>query len=121
LEKVKQLLTPTIARLRDLDSRAWSTATWAAPFIIQLVLAAMIIVLCLSGKVPPYVTNSSYSGGPAWFLAIAAVTTLVSVPISGLLLRSRSSRVRGMALSVMGSAAIVLIGAIAYAFCVIRW
>jgi hypothetical protein len=118
---VKHILMSTIAHLRDLDSSVWSTATWAAPFIVQLVLGATIIALCLSGKVPPYLTNSSYSGGPVWFLTVPAVTALVSVPISGLLLRSRSSRVRGIALSIAGSAAIVLIGAIVFAFCVIRW
>jgi len=34
----------TIARLRDLDSRAWTAATWAAPFTIQLVLGVMFLV-----------------------------------------------------------------------------
>jgi ABC-type polysaccharide/polyol phosphate export permease len=89
--------------------------------MVQLVLGAMIIALCLSEKVPPYITNSSYSGGPAWFLLVPAVIALLSLPISGLLLRSQSSRVRGIALSVAGSAAIVLFGAIVFALWVIRW
>jgi hypothetical protein len=112
---------PTVARLRELDSRTWSTATWTSPLVVQLVLGAMIIALWLSRKVPSYLTTSSYSGGPGWFLAVTAVTVFVSVSIGGLLFRSRSSRIRGIGLSITGSAAIVLIGAIAYAFWIIRW
>lgn len=111
----------TIARLRDLDTRTWRAATWTAPFIIQFGLGAMVITICVSGKIPCYTTIGAYSSETVWFLAVAAVAALVSALISGLLLRSPSSCIRGMALSVAGSAAIIFIGAIIYAFWVLRW
>lgn len=107
--------------LRELDERTWSTAAWTTPIMIQLVLGAVTIALVLTDTVPPYVTNSSYSGGPVWFLIVAAVPALISVPVGSLLLTSRSSRVRGLALSFAGSAAIILVGAIMYASWVVRW
>lgn len=63
----------TITRLRSLDSRAWTAATWTAPFTVQLVLGAMFIVLWLLGKMPPFTrydveTHSSYVGERAWLL-----------------------------------------------------
>lgn len=93
----------TITRLRSLDSRAWTTATWSAPFTVQIELGAMFIVLWLLGKTPPFTrydieTHSTYVGGRAWLLAGAAVTALGSAPVSGLLLRSQSSRIRAVAL-----------------------
>ncbi len=111
----------SIVRLRELDSRAWSTATWAAPLAVQLVLGAMVIALVLLGKVPAYLTTSDRTGGPAWFLGIATATVLTSALVGGLLFRSRSPRVQGIALSIAGSAAVALIGVITFALWVIRW
>jgi hypothetical protein len=117
---------PSAAWLRDLDSRVWATATWATPFSVQLVLGAMFIALWLLGKVPPFttynvVTHSTYVGERAWLLTGAVITALVSIPVSGLLLRSHSSRTRGVALSIVSSTAIVFIGAIIFAFWLLRW
>jgi hypothetical protein len=112
---------PTIARLRDLDSRAWSTATWAVPFMFQLVSGTMFIALWLLGKAPYFMTHNAETGGRAWLLTAAAVTALIWVPVSGLLLMSRSSRVRGIGMGVAGSVAIVLIGTIVFAFWILRW
>lgn len=116
----------TTARLRDLDFRAWTAATWAAPFTVQLVLGAMFIVLWLLGKAPPFTsynveTHSTSVGERAWLLTGATVTALVSALVSGLLLSSQSSRARVAALSTAGSAAVVLVGAIVYAFWFLRW
>lgn len=117
-----RILRPPTSQLRDMDSRAWSTATLASPFMVQLVLGAMLIILWLLGKAPPFMTHSgTYSGERAWFLTAAAVSTLLWVPVSGLLFRSGSSRVRGVALSVVGSASIVLIGSVVFAFWALRW
>jgi hypothetical protein len=112
---------PPITRLRDLDTLAWSTATWTTPLIVQLVLGAMFIALWLLGKAAPFMTHGSYSGERALLLTAAAVTALVSVAISGSLIMSRSSRVHGAAMSIAGSAAIVLIGSIGFAFWILRW
>ncbi|PIJ31041.1 hypothetical protein BMW24_021610 [Mycobacterium heckeshornense] len=111
---------PSINSLRDLDSRVWSTATWALPFVVQLVLGAMFIVLWLLGKVPPFTTHSAYEGERAWFISGAAVTMVASAVVSGLLLTSRSPCVRGVALSAVGSGTIVLIGSIVYAIWELR-
>jgi hypothetical protein len=81
----------------------------------------MLIALWLLGKAPFFIPHSADAGERAWFLTATAVTALILVPISGLLLRSRSSRTRGVAVSVAGSVAIVLIGTIAFAFWVLRW
>lgn len=111
---------PPITPLRDMDSRAWSTATWAMPFMVQLVLGAMFLVLWLFGKAPPFTTHSAYAGERAWFLSGAAATAIASVLISGLLFTSRSSRIRGAALSIVGAGTVVLVGAIVFAFCALR-
>lgn len=116
----------SLNRLRSMDSRAWTAATWAAPFTFQLVLGAMFIVLWLLGKMPPFTrydveTHSSHVSERVWLLVGAALTALLAVPVSGVLLRSQSSRVRATALSIAGSAAVVLVGAIIYAFWLLRW
>ena len=38
------------ARLRTLDSRAWSTATWLAPLTTQIILALVILTSWIFGK-----------------------------------------------------------------------
>jgi hypothetical protein len=110
-----------IARLRGLDARAWSTATWAVPFMFQLVLGAMFIALWLLGKMPYFMAHNADTGGRAWLLTAAALAALIWVPVSGLLLGLRSSRLRGVGLSVVGSIAIVFIGTIIFAFWILRW
>lgn len=115
------MLMPLITRLPDLDSRFWLTATWAAPFMFQLVLGAMLIALWLLGKVPYFMAHSADAGGRARFLTAAAVAALIWVPVSGLLLISRSPRVRGIGMGATGSVVIVLIGTIIIAFWVLRW
>ncbi|MGH3967956.1 MAG: hypothetical protein ACRDTV_07555 [Mycobacterium sp.] len=102
---------PLIAQLRDLDSRAWCTATWGAPFTVEIVVGAMVIVLWLLGK-----TQRFFPHDRAWFLTGTVITALASALTSGLLLTSASSRVRGIALSVAGSAVVVLVGGILLAF-----
>ena len=41
---------PSVARIRHLDTQAWRTATWSAPFVVQLVVAALLILMWLLGK-----------------------------------------------------------------------
>jgi hypothetical protein len=103
---------PSIAQLRDLDSHTWRTATWSAPFTVELVVGAMVIVLWLLGK-----TEYFFAPDRAWFLTGTVITAVVSALTSGLLLTSSSSRVRGLGLSVAGSTAVVLAGGIIVAFC----
>jgi hypothetical protein len=71
----------------------------------------MVVVLWVLGKTKFFPMN-----GRAWFLTGTVVTVLASAPISGSLLTSSSSRVHGLALSVAGSAVVVLVGGIILAF-----
>jgi hypothetical protein len=115
------MLIPLINQLRDPDSRFWPTATWAVPFMFQLVLGAMLLALWLLGKVPYFTAHNADTGGRAWLLTAASVAALIWVPVSGLLIRSRSSRIRGIGMSVAGSVVIVLIGTVVFAFWILRW
>jgi len=104
-----------ISRARDVDARAWSAATWATPFVTQLLLALVVATSWLWGKVFVDVQ------GILQFLSAAAVVLLVSAVTCGALLRSASSRARGVALSVAGSYVVVFLGGIVYGFWVLQW
>lgn len=104
-----------ISRARDVDARAWSSATWATPFVTQLLLALVVATSWLCGKVFVDVH------GVLQFLSAAAVVLLVSAITCGALLRSASSRARGVALSVAGSYVVVFLGGIVYGFWVLQW
>lgn len=106
---------PPIAGLRDMDDRAWSTATWTAPIIAPLVLGTMFILLWLLGKLPVFPVHEC-----AWFIAGAVVTPLISTPVSIAMLTSSSSRIRGLALSIIGSSVVVVIGGVIAGFLVFR-
>lgn len=106
---------PTIARLRHLDNRVWATATWSAPVVSPIVLGGMFILLWLIGKLPAFTIHER-----AWFITGAVITVIVSGPVIGVMLRSRSSYVRGLALSLAGSSAIVLVGGIIAGFLIFR-
>jgi hypothetical protein len=106
---------PTIARLRDLDDHAWTTATWSAPFIGPVVLGGMFVLLWLLGKLPALAIHER-----AWFITGAVATVIVSAPVVGAMSRSRSSRVRGLALSLAGSSVIVLVGGTIASFLIFR-
>jgi hypothetical protein len=100
---------------RELDDRAWSAATWATPFVIQPLLALVIATSWAWGKVLFDVH------GILQFLLAAAVVLLVSAITCARLLRSASSRARGVALSVAGSYVVVFLGGIIYVFWIQRW
>jgi hypothetical protein len=104
-----------ISRARDVDARAWSAATWATPFVTQLLLALVVATSWMVGKV--------FVGahGALLFLSAAAVVLIVSAATCGALLRSASPRARGVALSVAGSYVVVFLGGIVYGFWVLRW
>lgn len=110
---------PTFVRPHDLDARAWRTATWSAPFVIQLVLGLLLVALWLLGKWP-YATHSAHAGERTWMLTATAITTLASLVTSALLMRSPSARHRGLSLSLAGSSAVVVLGGILFAFLVLR-
>ncbi len=107
---------PSVARIRHLDTQAWRTATWSAPFVVQLVVAALLILMWLLGKWT-FAQHSTFEAERALLLTATGIAALGSLAISGvLLLISRSSRGRGLAVSLAGSATVVLIGGAIYAF-----
>ncbi|MGV0738070.1 hypothetical protein ABQF35_15110 [Mycobacterium syngnathidarum] len=59
--------------------------------------------------------------GSALFLTIAVIIMLAALLASGSLLISQSSRAHGLALSVTGSSAVVLLGGMVYGFWIIGW
>ncbi len=75
-----------------------------------------IVVLWLVGKSPAFAVHER-----TWLLTGAMGTAIASLAISCALLASRSSHLRGAALSIAGSSVIVLAGCVAYGFLVLRW
>ncbi|WP_425004137.1 hypothetical protein [Mycolicibacterium sp. S3B2] len=98
----------------SLDSRAWATATLSAPLVTQLVLALLIASAWLLGK---------WFFGPALplFAASAIGVFVLCAVATFVLIRSTSSRARGMALSVAGSYVVVLAGATLYGIWMLPW
>ncbi|WP_193044297.1 hypothetical protein [Mycolicibacterium baixiangningiae] len=104
-----------LERLNGLDSRAWRTATWSAPFVTQGVLALIIVVSWLLGR------WLDAADDVILFMLSAAVAFVVCAVLCGALTRSASSRARGLAMSVAGSFAAVLVGGLMYGFWILAW
>lgn len=109
---------PSILRVRDLDARAWRTATLSAPFVVQIVLGLLLATMWLLGK-GPFTTASGHSER-GWMLTSVAITTAVSLAVAAVLLPSMSPRNRGLSLSIAASSAVVLIGGTVYAYLILR-
>jgi hypothetical protein len=101
--------------MRDSDASLWSAATWAAPFVVQIVVGMAIAFSWLAGRYVPEVH------GFAQYVSGAAATLVLAAAVGGLLLVSTSSRGRGIAISIFGSLAVTLIGGLLYGFWVIGW
>jgi hypothetical protein len=104
-----------VARLNQLDSRAWRTATWLAPVLTQLLLALVIVTSWLVGKWFPG------TRAVVLFLVGAAVTSVLCAGAAAALFRSTSSRAQGIALSLGGCFAVVLVGGLVYGFWSLAW
>lgn len=110
---------PSVAWVRDLDGRAWRTATWSVPFVVQVVLGMLFLAMWALGTWP-FPTHSPYHGERAWMLTATVITTLMSLVFVAALLQSPAPRRRALALSLAGSSAVVLIGATVYAYVILR-
>lgn len=106
-------------RSKGFDAPVWRTATLSAPFMVQAVLAVLLIAMWLLGKWP-FETHSAYAGERAWMLTATAITTLTSLLVSAALLRSRSPRNRGLGLSLASCSVVVLAGGTIFAYMVLR-
>lgn len=107
------------ARVKFFDACAWRTATWSAPFVVQLILGMLLIAMWLLGKWP-FETHSAYAGERAWMLTASVITTLGALLISAALLRSPSPRNRGLGLSVASCSVSVLLGGAIFAYLTLR-
>lgn len=102
-----------------LDARAWRTATWSAPFVVQLVLGMLLIAMWLLGKWP-FETHSAYAGERAWMLTSTVITTLAALLIGVAFLRSPSPRNRGLGVSIASCSVVVLAGGTIFAYLFLR-
>jgi NO-binding membrane sensor protein with MHYT domain len=109
---------PSIPRLSDLDAGAWRMATLSVPFVVQIVLGLELAAMWALGM-GPFTTESGRSER-TWMFTATVITTLVSLVVSALLLRSASSRNRGLGLSVAASAVVVIVGGTVYACLILR-
>ncbi|WP_231588634.1 hypothetical protein [Mycobacterium nebraskense] len=101
-----------------MDAQAWRTATLSAPFVVQIVLGLLLATMWALGK--GLFTTENGRGERGWMLTAAVITTVVSLGLAAALLRSPAPRNHGLALSIAGSSAVVLIGGIVYAYLVLR-
>lgn len=108
----------SFVRRYGLDARGWRTATVSAPFVVQIVLALLLLAMWALGKW--LFTTESGRSERAWMLTALLVTTVVTLAVSGALLRSPSPARRGLSLSIAGSLAIVLSGGAVYAYMILR-
>lgn len=110
---------PSSVRSKSLDARGWRTATLSAPFVIQGLLALLIVNAWLLGKWP-FGTHSASAGERPWLSAALLVTTVEGLLISAVLRTAQSSRRRGLSLSVASCSAVLLIGGAVFAYEVLR-
>jgi hypothetical protein len=82
-------------------------------------LGVLLVVMWLLGKWP-FDTHSAHAGERAWMLTATVVTTLASLLVGAALLRSVSSRNRGLGLSTVSCSAVLLAGGTIFAYLVLR-
>lgn len=100
------------------DTRTWRTATLSAPFVVQGLVALLIINMWLLGK-GPFTTESGHSER-AWILAATVITIVESALVTGALLVSPSSRRRGLALSTASCSVAVIVGVAIFGYLILR-
>lgn len=105
----------SLGRLRALDSRAWSTATWLAPLTTQIILALVILTSWTFGQ--------RFLGSPALlqFFVGAAAVFIVCVVTAIPLVRTATPRAQGIAISIAGGYAVVMVGGLLYGFWIMGW
>ena len=82
--------------------------------MVQPVMGVLLIAMWLLGKTG--LPNATFAGQRTLVLLATGIAVIVSLICSGLLFLGKSPTARGVGLSTAGSAALVAIGAVAYAF-----
>ena len=105
----------SFARLRAVDSRAWSTATWLAPLTTQVILALSLIISWLLGKkFPGSAALLQFLGGSA---TVCLVCSIVAIGLAS----SATPRAQGGALSIVGGFTVVFVGGLLFGFWILGW
>jgi len=99
----------------DSDERLWRTATWTTPFAIQAALAVAIAISWLLGKC------WSNLHGVGQFTLGAGATAMSATAVSVALFARRTPAAQGIAIGIVGSSLLVLVGAVVYGFWIIGW
>lgn len=110
---------PVPTLVRGFDDRAWRTATWSAPLLVQAVLAMQLLFMWALGKWP-FATHSAHEGESAWMLTAAVCTMATSSVLVAVLAKSPNPRRRALALSLGCCSATVFFGAIVFASVLLR-
>ncbi|GAY14070.1 hypothetical protein [Mycobacterium sp. shizuoka-1] len=92
---------------------SWSVATWTLPFVVQPLLGVVLVAMWLLGKTG--LPNNTFASQRTLVLLATGIAVIVALVCAGLLFPRKSPTARGLALSTAGSAALVAIGAVAYA------
>lgn len=107
-------LPPSTVRARKFDDRTWTVATRSAPVVIQVILGLLLISTWLLGRWS-VVADAEHAPRVA-VLGATGIAVVFSLGVAvGLLFRDAGAA-RGVGLSTAACAAIVLIGAVTYAF-----
>lgn len=79
----------------------------------------LLLAMWLLGK-GPFKGHDAYAGERAWMMTAIAVTTVASLLVSAALLAARSSRSRGLGLSLASCAVAVLMGGSIFDYLILR-
>ena len=110
---------PSSVRAKSIDARVWRAATLSAPFVIQGLLALLILNAWLLGKWP-FGTHSAYAGERAWLMAALLITTIESSLIGASLRPSQSSHRRGLSFSITSCSGGLLVGGAVFTYVMLR-
>jgi hypothetical protein len=107
-------LPPSMVRARRLEDRTWTVATRSAPVVVQVILGLLLISTWLLGRWS-LVADAAHASRVA-VLGATGIAVVLSLGAAVGLFDRESAVARGLGLSTAACAAIVLIGAVAYAF-----
>ncbi|BBX24052.1 hypothetical protein MTER_34630 [Mycolicibacter terrae] len=105
------MLRTTLSQIRLQDNDVWRTATRSSPIVVQFVWAALFGIGWLLGRRPV----ESHIEFRILVTVATVLTTVVALSIGKALLRSDSTRRRGVGLGIAGSGIAVLVGGLAFA------
>lgn len=107
-------LPPSTVRAQRFDDRTWTVATRSTPVVIQVILGLLLVSTWLLDRWS-LVGDAAHASRVA-VLGATGIAVVLSLGTAVGLLARDSAAARGIGLSTAACAAIVLIGALTYAF-----